>query len=149
MPWRTDFDSQEAFFCVQTKHAEKWIFHCEKSGKNIRVGFYGCPRRLLQLTLNDVRCFKGTGSQTKFAQKARCLIAKWLAWVSDFFLSGEFQMTKKKCPINDDFLFRSQLCINTAIVYMHRFYAFHSFSHFNRHGIGAASLFLAAKVRVL
>ncbi|XP_055685627.1 cyclin-T isoform X2 [Lutzomyia longipalpis] len=40
----------------------------------------------------------------------------------------------------------SQLCINTAIVYMHRFYAFHSFTHFNRHGIAAASLFLAAKV---
>ncbi|GAB0093304.1 hypothetical protein DMENIID0001_083860 [Sergentomyia squamirostris] len=40
----------------------------------------------------------------------------------------------------------SQLCINTAIVYMHRFYAFHSFSQFNRHGIAAASLFLAAKV---
>ncbi|XP_059609543.1 cyclin-T isoform X2 [Phlebotomus argentipes] len=40
----------------------------------------------------------------------------------------------------------SQLCINTAIVYMHRFYAFHSFSHFNRHRIAAASLFLAAKV---
>lgn len=42
---------------------------------------------------------------------------------------------------------RSQLCINTAIVYMHRFYAFHSFTHFHRNGIAAASLFLAAKVR--
>lgn len=42
--------------------------------------------------------------------------------------------------------FRSQLCINTAIVYMHRFYAFHSFTHFHRNGIAAASLFLAAKV---
>ncbi|KAM7357210.1 cyclin T isoform 2-T2 [Cochliomyia hominivorax] len=40
----------------------------------------------------------------------------------------------------------SQLCINTAIVYMHRFYAFHSFTHFHRNGIAAASLFLAAKV---
>ncbi|XP_058975679.1 cyclin-T-like isoform X2 [Musca domestica] len=40
----------------------------------------------------------------------------------------------------------SQLCINTAIVYMHRFYAFHSFTHFHRNSIAAASLFLAAKV---
>ncbi|XP_075164350.1 cyclin T isoform X2 [Haematobia irritans] len=40
----------------------------------------------------------------------------------------------------------SQLCINTAIVYMHRFYAFHSFTHFHRNGIATASLFLAAKV---
>lgn len=40
----------------------------------------------------------------------------------------------------------SQLCINTAIVYMHRFYAFHSFTHFHRNHIAAASLFLAAKV---
>ncbi|XP_067647753.1 cyclin-T isoform X2 [Eurosta solidaginis] len=40
----------------------------------------------------------------------------------------------------------SQLCINTAIVYMHRFYAFHSFTHFHRNNIAAASLFLAAKV---
>lgn len=29
---------------------------------------------------------------------------------------------------------------------MHRFYAFHSFTHFHRNGIAAASLFLAAKV---
>lgn len=42
--------------------------------------------------------------------------------------------------------YSSQLCINTAIVYMHRFYAFHSFTHFHRNGIAAASLFLAAKV---
>ncbi|XP_053685146.1 cyclin-T2-like [Sabethes cyaneus] len=40
----------------------------------------------------------------------------------------------------------SQLCINTAIVYMHRFYAFHSFTHFHRNSIAAAALFLAAKV---
>ncbi|XP_037037969.1 cyclin-T isoform X3 [Bradysia coprophila] len=40
----------------------------------------------------------------------------------------------------------SQLCINTAIVYMHRFYAYHSFTYFHRNGIAAASLFLAAKV---
>ncbi|XP_061399616.1 cyclin-T, partial [Musca vetustissima] len=40
----------------------------------------------------------------------------------------------------------SQLCINTAIVYMHRFYAFHSFTQFHRNSIAAASLFLAAKV---
>lgn len=41
---------------------------------------------------------------------------------------------------------RSQLCINTAIVYMHRFYAFHSFTHFHRNSIAQAALFLAAKV---
>ncbi|KFB53315.1 AGAP006678-PA-like protein [Anopheles sinensis] len=40
----------------------------------------------------------------------------------------------------------SQLCINTAIVYMHRFYAFHSFTNFHRNSIAAAALFLAAKV---
>uniref|UniRef100_A0A336M388 CSON011270 protein n=1 Tax=Culicoides sonorensis TaxID=179676 RepID=A0A336M388_CULSO len=40
----------------------------------------------------------------------------------------------------------SQLCINTAIVYMHRYYAFHSFTHFHRNSIAAAALFLAAKV---
>jgi hypothetical protein len=42
----------------------------------------------------------------------------------------------------------SQLCINTAIVYMHRFYAFHSFTLFHRNGIAAAAFFLAAKVRL-
>lgn len=42
--------------------------------------------------------------------------------------------------------FRSQLCINTGIVYMHRFYAFHSFTMFHRNGIAAAAFFLAAKV---
>ncbi|KAJ8925425.1 hypothetical protein NQ315_009257 [Exocentrus adspersus] len=41
---------------------------------------------------------------------------------------------------------RSQLCINTAIVYMHRFYVFHSFTHFPWHQMAAAALFLAAKV---
>ncbi|XP_011149787.2 cyclin-T isoform X2 [Harpegnathos saltator] len=40
----------------------------------------------------------------------------------------------------------SQLCINTAIVYMHRFYVFHSLTHFHRNSIAVASLFLAAKV---
>ncbi|XP_045508434.1 cyclin-T-like isoform X2 [Colias croceus] len=40
----------------------------------------------------------------------------------------------------------SQLCINTGIVYMHRFYAFHSFTQFHRNAIAAAALFLAAKV---
>ncbi|XP_055602411.1 cyclin-T [Uranotaenia lowii] len=40
----------------------------------------------------------------------------------------------------------SQLCINTAIVYMHRFFAFHSFTQFHRNSIAAAALFLAAKV---
>lgn len=41
----------------------------------------------------------------------------------------------------------NQLCINTAIVYMHRFYAFHSFTQFQHNGIAMAALFLAAKVR--
>ncbi|XP_054722741.1 cyclin-T2-like [Uloborus diversus] len=40
----------------------------------------------------------------------------------------------------------SQLCINTAIVYMHRFYAFHSFSEVHRNSLSVAALFLAAKV---
>lgn len=43
-------------------------------------------------------------------------------------------------------IFSNQLCINTAIVYMHRFYAFHSFTQFHQNGIAMASLFLAAKV---
>lgn len=41
---------------------------------------------------------------------------------------------------------RSQLCINTAIVYMHRFYVFHSLTCFHRNAIASAALFLAAKV---
>ncbi|OQR79101.1 hypothetical protein BIW11_05968, partial [Tropilaelaps mercedesae] len=40
----------------------------------------------------------------------------------------------------------NQLCINTAIVYMHRFYRFHSFTMFNRNDIAQCALFLAAKV---
>ncbi|XP_055630799.1 cyclin-T-like [Toxorhynchites rutilus septentrionalis] len=40
----------------------------------------------------------------------------------------------------------SQICINTAIVYMHRFYAFHSFAIFHRNNMAAAALLLAAKV---
>ncbi|CAL8071774.1 unnamed protein product [Orchesella dallaii] len=40
----------------------------------------------------------------------------------------------------------NQLCINTAIVYMHRFYMFHSFTQFHRNAVSAASIFLAAKV---
>ncbi|CAL1683105.1 unnamed protein product [Lasius platythorax] len=40
----------------------------------------------------------------------------------------------------------SQLCINTAIVYMHRFYVFHSLTHFHRNALAVAALFLAAKV---
>lgn len=52
----------------------------------------------------------------------------------DIFLNGIFSF------------YRSQLCINTGIVYMHRFYAFHSFTLFHRNGIAAAAFFLAAKV---
>lgn len=40
----------------------------------------------------------------------------------------------------------TQLCINTAIVYMHRFYLHHSLSQFHRNSIAAAAIFLAAKV---
>uniref|UniRef100_A0A3Q2GQP6 Cyclin T2b n=1 Tax=Cyprinodon variegatus TaxID=28743 RepID=A0A3Q2GQP6_CYPVA len=41
----------------------------------------------------------------------------------------------------------SQLIINTAIVYMHRFYMIHSFTKFHRNvSIRATTLFLAAKV---
>lgn len=43
-------------------------------------------------------------------------------------------------------IFSTQLCINTAIVYMHRFYLFHSLSQFHRNAMAAAALFLAAKV---
>ncbi len=41
---------------------------------------------------------------------------------------------------------RTQLCINTAIVYMQRFYMFHSFARFHRNTMASAALFLAAKV---
>ncbi|CAG6021950.1 cyclin-T1 isoform 2-T2 [Menidia menidia] len=40
----------------------------------------------------------------------------------------------------------SQLTINTAIVYMHRFYMIQSFTRFHRNVISPAALFLAAKV---
>ncbi|XP_078459737.1 cyclin-T1-like isoform X5 [Lampetra planeri] len=40
----------------------------------------------------------------------------------------------------------SQLTINTAIVYMHRFYMLQTFSKFHRNAISPAALFLAAKV---
>ncbi|KAM9319396.1 cyclin-T1 [Gastrophryne carolinensis] len=40
----------------------------------------------------------------------------------------------------------SQLTINTAIVYMHRFYMIQSFTKFHRNTIAPAALFLAAKV---
>uniref|UniRef100_A0A8C7N221 Cyclin-T1 n=1 Tax=Oncorhynchus kisutch TaxID=8019 RepID=A0A8C7N221_ONCKI len=40
----------------------------------------------------------------------------------------------------------SQLTINTAIVYMHRFYMIQSFTRFHRNVIAPATLFLAAKV---
>ncbi|KAG8432238.1 hypothetical protein GDO86_016758 [Hymenochirus boettgeri] len=40
----------------------------------------------------------------------------------------------------------SQLTINTAIVYMHRFYMHHSFTKYHRNIMSPTSLFLAAKV---
>lgn len=40
----------------------------------------------------------------------------------------------------------SGLCIDTAMVYMHRFYMFHSFQKYPIHAIASCALFLAAKV---
>ena len=40
----------------------------------------------------------------------------------------------------------SGLCIDTAMVYMHRFYMFHSFQKYPAHSIAPCSIFLAAKV---
>ncbi|XP_039298783.1 cyclin-T1-like isoform X2 [Nilaparvata lugens] len=40
----------------------------------------------------------------------------------------------------------TQQCTNTAIVYMHRFYMFHSFTHFHHSSVSAAAILLAAKV---
>ncbi|KAJ7317812.1 hypothetical protein JRQ81_003974 [Phrynocephalus forsythii] len=40
----------------------------------------------------------------------------------------------------------SQLTINTAIVYMHRFYMVQSFTQFHRNSVAPAAIFLAAKV---
>ncbi|XP_051499539.1 cyclin-T1-like [Apus apus] len=40
----------------------------------------------------------------------------------------------------------SQLAINTAIIYMHRFYMVQSFTQFHRNSVAPAALFLAAKV---
>lgn len=40
----------------------------------------------------------------------------------------------------------SGLCINTAMVYMHRFYMFHSFQQYPAHTLAPCALFLAAKV---
>lgn len=42
-------------------------------------------------------------------------------------------------------LHTTQLCINTAIVYMHRFYMYHPFTLFHRNAMATACLFLAAK----
>ena len=39
----------------------------------------------------------------------------------------------------------NQLCINTAIVYLHRFYMFHSFAMFDKHDVSVGAIFLAAK----
>lgn len=97
-------------------------------------------------------------SMTKFA------ILNWAFSVESRFV-WEIGETKKKIRISRNViswfsngassiywrwnflcLCRSQLCINTAIVYMHRFYAFHSFTLFHRNSIAAAAFFLAAKV---
>ena len=61
------------------------------------------------------------------------------AHISSSFLADQIRL-------NNFPIFRTQLCINTAIVYMQRFYMFHSFTKFHRNFIAAAALFLAAKV---
>ncbi|XP_057334281.1 cyclin-T1-like [Microplitis mediator] len=40
----------------------------------------------------------------------------------------------------------SQLCINTAVVYMHRFYMFHPVTRFQRYGVACSAFLLATKV---
>ena len=40
----------------------------------------------------------------------------------------------------------NQLCINTAIIYMHRFYMIHSFKKFHRYMVATSCLFFACKV---
>jgi len=42
-------------------------------------------------------------------------------------------------------LHTTQLCINTAIVYMHRYFMYHPFTLFHRNAMATACLFLAAK----
>lgn len=59
-------------------------------------------------------------------------------WATWFSVLQIFKLIPNCC--------RTQLCINTAIVYMQRFYMFHSFTKFHRNYIAAAALFLAAKV---
>ncbi|RDD39964.1 Cyclin-T2 [Trichoplax sp. H2] len=44
-----------------------------------------------------------------------------------------------------DFLVNNQLTINTALVYMHRFYMFHSLASYNLKNIAACAIFLASK----
>ncbi|KAK0171470.1 hypothetical protein PV327_011249, partial [Microctonus hyperodae] len=39
-----------------------------------------------------------------------------------------------------------QMCINTAIIFMHRFYMWHSFVDFHRHAIAPTALFLVMKI---
>ncbi|XP_074107672.1 cyclin-T1-like [Cotesia typhae] len=53
------------------------------------------------------------------------------------------------CLINDmsQQLKVSQSCINTATIYMHRFYAYHPQSKFKKCSVACATLFLAAKVK--
>lgn len=79
------------------------------------------------------------------------ILKKYLYSCTKILLSFDVISWEKKVRTMDlitfnAFCFRSQLCINTGIVYMHRFYAFHSFSMFHRNSIAAAAFFLAAKV---
>ena len=40
----------------------------------------------------------------------------------------------------------SQVCINSAVVYSHRFYTIHSFTRFDRFAVGSSALFLSSKL---
>ncbi|XP_023799027.1 cyclin-T1-like, partial [Cyanistes caeruleus] len=62
-------------------------------------------------------------------------LLQWLPWASP----GVSVLSLNAVP-------SSQLTINTAIVYMHRFYMVQSFTQFHRNSVVPAALFLAAKV---
>ena len=40
----------------------------------------------------------------------------------------------------------SQVCINSAVIFSHRFYTLHSFTRFDRFAVGSSSLFLSSKL---
>jgi len=54
-------------------------------------------------------------------------------WLFEFFVVKVLYVRRCCAYLCLNFTWhRTQLCINTAIVYMHRFYMFHSFVKFNR-----------------